>query len=233
MSIWDWVQRSGWEAQVEGGEKARLYPLFQEAMELEKRDPEGGIAMLEQAVALAKRVREPWWELFYEHWKLQNTVFKQRDFKTSLPCAVRCTVEARKPIYAHFPQRVCLHEDLITCYVAIDPVGYAPLIRDALDYMDKEIAPGVECRGCHYELRADFLAATSDPDALKAAFEFLRVCEEEDDGFHYAYGCALLCRVLYLHAPEDARRLIGDIAKDGEELARRLKMTDILPDMMM
>ncbi len=219
MSIWDWVEEYRWRAMFEGNDEqlamSELASL--EALVVMDADPDQMLSMLEQAQAMARQLNEPWWELFCEHWKLQALLFRKRDYRAALPAAVKATVETRKPAYAHFPQRICLHEDLINAYVGIDPLGNEAAIENALSYMTQEINPELECWHCLHSLRVEFQIGRGRWN--EALAEGLRYLATSDGGEYYecdAYN--LLCEIAL--ALGDDEKLAG-WAREGEKIARR------------
>ena len=233
MNIWDWVYDS--VAGDDSASRARreLYSAHRRASRLCDDDPRGAIAILEGAIARARQLDEPWWELFLEHWRLQFLLTRARDPRAALPIAARCALEARKPLYATFPQRVCLHEDLITAYADSDPVGNAELIRGALDYMDGEIAPGAECRMCHAGLRADFLLTTLDAGALDAAHAYMALSEAKDSDHFRAWSALTLCRVLWSVQAEQAASQLESLSASALQSAKSAGCDEAVPELKM
>src|SRR5262249_58918739 len=93
-----------------------------------RTNPDRTLTMLAEARTLAEQMGESWWVLFIDHWRLQALLNFKLDFRNVLDIAVGATLEARKPQYANFPQRICLHEDLISSYLGIDPFGHADAV---------------------------------------------------------------------------------------------------------
>jgi len=136
---------------------------------------------------------------------------------------VRATLEARKPEYARLPQRVCLHEDLVSAYVGIDPAGYADAIRPALEYMRGQVSDDLECRYCVTQCDGEFHLARGRLDEAEAcARQTLTMADADpvpDDGeFHAAYAHCDLCEIAWRRGDWDTLRAN---AAAGEELARR------------
>lgn len=227
--LWQWIFRSLYEDES----RREYYAAWRQAMDLDESDPRGAIALLDAIIARTKNSGDAWWELFLEHWKLQILLNKARDFGAALDCAARATVEARKGQFADFPQRVCLHEDLISAYQGLDPKGYAPLIQNALDYMEREIAPGLECESCHRGLRAEFYRSVSHPDAVDAAWDYLRIADERDEDFHRAQAYMQLCFTLAVQAPQLARQRLTELAGLAYDTARRAGYSEGLHEILM
>ncbi|HKZ69171.1 MAG TPA: hypothetical protein VJ020_03770, partial [Anaerolineales bacterium] len=118
------------------------------------------------------------------------------DCETALELATRATVEARKPQYNQLPQRICLHEDLIGAYLYSDPAGYAAQLREALDYMEREIGPDYECRLCLKSKQASFAFCLDRIDeAFDLAQNFLAMSQQS--AHHTASALTHLCEIAY------------------------------------
>ncbi|HEX9996317.1 MAG TPA: hypothetical protein VGB45_04175, partial [Abditibacterium sp.] len=210
-----------------------LYLDWRRAMDADEDDPLGAIALLDATIARARNSGDAWWPLFLEHWKLQILLNKARDFEAALDCAARATVEARQPKFGAFPQRICLHEDLITAYQGLDPVGFAPLIQGALDYMEREIAPGVECAACHRGLCAEFMRSTSQTGAVDSAWQYLAFADARDEDFHRAQAYLQLCFSLATLETETARQRMSELANLGYEFVQKAKYSEGLHEILM
>ncbi len=202
-------------------------------MDVRDDDPEAAILVLDAVAQKAKLGGYAWFEMFVLHWKLQTLLHGSQNPEAALPLAARCTVAMQKPVFANFPQRVCLHEDLISAYHQIDPLGNADLIENALNYMEREISPGAECALCFLGLKADFKCTISAPDCIEVAFEALRVCDEANDEFHRVQALAQICQTTTIFAPEYAREHLSMIALDALESARRRNYDEYLHELMM
>jgi hypothetical protein len=168
MSIWTWVYDYENEAYASGdSERSRLSELLWEAECVAVTDPCRALALREQGRDLAEQLGEPWWVLLFDHWRLQSLIHDLGDLKAAQRLAMEATVEARKPIFRRFPQRICLHEDLIWIYLIMDGRGYAPQIHAALEYMETQIEPGIECESCLYSIEANVALLTKDFDAIE------------------------------------------------------------------
>ena len=108
MNIWNWLFDSI-EQHRERGDDSRLewYRLYRHSAKLGDADPQAAFAALEEGRRRAHEAGDGWWTLFFEHWKLQNLLYKQRDFSRARDLAARVALEARKPVYQGLPQRVC------------------------------------------------------------------------------------------------------------------------------
>jgi hypothetical protein len=234
MSVWNWVLEFANQARDQGDEdRLQLLALLHEAGDARETEPDLALAHCIEGRALAERLGEPWWVLLFEHWRLQVLLHFKSDYSAILDLAVQSALEARKPIYARLPQRVCLHEDLIYCYVNTDPCAHADAIREALAFMEAETAPDQECRHCIQGCAATFALTTGNLDeadrAGRRALEMVEDDEPRSRPHHAMTAHAKLCEVaarredwegLAEHAAEGARQ--------GQEVSRPRLLAEML-----
>lgn len=224
MSVWDWIVAFNEEAEANGDrERLRLLQIYDNASKFAKTDPDVMLGLLAEGRALAEQLEEPWWVLFFDHWRLQALLHFKYDYRDVMDIAVQATLEARKPQYAQLPQRVCLHEDLIYAYVGTDAEGHADRIGQALDYMQQHVGPDLDCRFCVQGCWAQFALQRGRLDeAQAAALKMLAMTDAErsrSTADHYALDAfADLCAVAFERGDWGA---LEEWARAGEETARR------------
>jgi hypothetical protein len=224
MGVWDWVVEFNAGADERGDrDRQRLLQLYETAVKYAKTDPDVMLGLLGEGRALAQRLDEPWWVLFFDHWRLQALLHFKSDYREVRDLAVQATLEARKPDYAQLPQRVCLHEDLIYAHVGTDPEGHADRIEQALEYMQGEVGPDLECRYCVQTCCTQFALQRGRLDEAEAAgLRVLAMTDAEPDrgtADHYAADAYCdLCAVAFARGDFAALR---EWAAAGEEAARR------------
>ena len=98
MSLWDWIKAFNNEAAANGDrDRLRLMSLFDNAWQFKKTDPDVTLGLLAEGKALAQQLGEPWWVLFFDHWRLQALLHFKYDYREVMDIAVQATLEARKP----------------------------------------------------------------------------------------------------------------------------------------
>src|SRR5205807_9074648 len=108
-----------------------------------------------------------------------------RDCRHVLEPAVQNALEARKPLYDEFPQRISIQSDLIASYLFIDPLGYVDLILQALEYVESQIRPEWESyyRYLFLEHRRTLALALKDYEkAHDLCLEALAFADADQDG---------------------------------------------------
>jgi len=225
MEPGEWIYEWVLEAHRQGDQaRLRLWGLRIEAFEAGKNNPDAMLSALREARTLAQQLGEKWWVLYLDHWTLQAMFNYKLDYSDVLDLATRSTLETRKAVYANFPERVCLHEDLITAHMGIDPLGNAKIIEQALDYMRNEVRPGIQCAFCVQNCRTEFSLICDDlPTAEMSARITLQMAGDQPGhtGDHHGmYAHADLCSVAHRRGEWDELDLH---ATEGEVLARRVE----------
>ncbi len=119
-----------------------------EALEIREKEPERALKLYNQGRDEAVALRESWWILFFDYLRLQIITGPLGDLAEGLRIAEAGVAEADKPLYARFPQRVCLHEDVIRIQCGIDPLGFAPQIEAGIDFMINNLEADSLCHDC-------------------------------------------------------------------------------------
>jgi hypothetical protein len=229
--LWGWVFED-FQAS-EDSTKRELFHEWRAAMDAREDDLETALVDLDAIAQKAKSGGHHWFEVFVLHWKLQTLLRASNNPKAALPIAARFTLDLQNPVFADFPQRVILHEDLISAYRQIDPIGHAELIEKALDAMESESSANVDLRLSHIGLKAHFKCALSSPDCIDTAFESLRLCDEADNELRRVQALAQICETTSLYAPEYAREHLPMLALDALEVARRLNYGKLMHELVM
>src|ERR1700722_7539252 len=104
MDVWDWVEESRQRFQAARAEaRLRLTAIHPVAYKLRETDPDRALALFEDGRRQAQALNEPWWVVFFDHWKSTGLIHFKRDFREILDHAVRLTLEIRKPQYEQHP----------------------------------------------------------------------------------------------------------------------------------
>lgn len=177
--IWDWIQTKYDNAQVDGDVlQLQMIGLFWQMLHLMEDDPQVALNFAARSRRIAEMRDDKWFIQLLNHWELQTRFAFLGDFTGTLELATKATVEVRLPDYQALPQRVCLHEDLIAIYMKQDPIGNKTLVQHALDYMESEVAPTVECYICLQGLKLGFVEAHSTPEeTIDAALKTIPIVE--------------------------------------------------------
>lgn len=134
----------------------RLWQIRRTAYSRMFTEPDTALQLFREGVKLAQVIQHPYWYSCMMHWQLQTLIYAKDAYNEAYELAIEATVEVRKPAYAPYQYRICIHEDLIAIYLGIDPAGYADLIQQAIDYMQEQITGDLQCRYCLQNRRTTF-----------------------------------------------------------------------------
>jgi hypothetical protein len=213
MNPWQWIEDFQLDAYLKDDfERLNLTNIYFRAHELSHDLPEARLAL---------RLREPWWALYFEHWVIETLLFALQRPQQALDRIARAVVESRKPIFDAFPQRPDLYLNLVGAYLSVDPIGFEEKLRPALAHVEVECNTHSFKRAYVAQLKGYFLEAIGDAGAVGVAWEYLQLAEEAQSDHFQWDALSLLCSTLYRFEPEAAREHVRDIARFGEEVAKR------------
>lgn len=235
MIVWEWMEEFQRQA-LEAGDRERfeLPRLHNRAYKLRETDPAQALALLEKGSQEAARLREPWWVLFYDDWRVTAQLFFLRDFRNVLDLAVRNVLEIGKPANAQFPLRFSIQRNLIAAYLGIDPAGYADQIEPALEHLEREVpAEGGDKYLVQGSKREFALSLDRVDDAAAAVWQALRMAvndRNQSSATHHAtFNYSGLCEIAWKRGD---MVLLDEAAQAGEEAARasdlQMELTEFL-----
>ncbi|MEP7289399.1 MAG: hypothetical protein ABI947_26925 [Chloroflexota bacterium] len=202
---WGWFNDFYRSACIAGDtERQQLVTIWNEAWHYIQPEPDRTLALINQAHALATRLREPCFRLFYDYWRCEIFMFYKYDYAMALDLATRAVVEARKPEYAHCPFLARTYRILLDAHIYLDPVGYLDKAREIIAYLEAEVPMGMDTARLLQDRRRTLAFAQGDLDgAYQVALRFLEQSQNYD--FYLAHAHSLLCALSYtLGKPEDA-----------------------------
>ncbi len=178
-------------------------------------DPDRAIAMIEEAIGIAKTLEEPYWEMEARHWLAQVLVLKKRDFTKGLPLTVQSATEARHPMYKDWTTRICLYQDLIAAYIGVDALTHAEAIEVALDRMQAEAPPSSQCFHCLFGERTSFELNRGNLNAAKLVGQ--TYLSNANTDYHHSYAQIHLMYIAFL---EDDWAAVLRHAEAAEKVSR-------------
>lgn len=225
MTIWDWIHEFELQALAAHDlDRLRMARLHSEAYSFRQTDPDRMLAVLEDGRRAAVALQEPWWVLFFEHWKLETYIYYKDDYRTVIDLAVRLTLELRKPVYDAYPLRFGIYCNLVAAYLCVDPRGYASAIRQALDFLQGQVPPEGGDRYLLLARRHWFAYEIGDLDeAERLATAELAMADADPDRHtarhHEVDTRKALCWIAFRRRTWDT---LADHARAGEERARAI-----------
>jgi hypothetical protein len=226
MDAWEWVREFHTRAAEAGDEqRLRLCELYGEAYDCREENPDRALALCAEGARLSRLLVEPWWLLFYEHRHSMVQRLYKRDYRDLLDHAVQNTLDLRKPGFEQFPWRFTVLDNLVACYIGIDPLGYHDAIEDALLQLEHD-AVSVGDRYLIQNTRHHFYVELDHFDlAEEWALRILSMADSEPDQglaeHHSTFAYSALCLGAGVRQQWD--RLDGWV-REGERLARRREL---------
>ena len=207
---------------VEDGdfERQQLAILWERSVELSYERPDEKLAILDQAGALARRLNEPYWDLFFDHWKIEVLLYEKHRPAAALKLAARAAFEVRKPLYDAFSYRPQITLSLTACYLKTDPIGYEKPLREAFEYARQQCENDEELRPYFAQQWSRFLEAVGAPDAVEANWQHLYAAYQSGTEHYVLFALVHLCSTLAAYDLPAARSHVGEFAQLGLELCR-------------
>ncbi len=207
---------------VQNGDAQRqqLAILWERSVELSYERPDQKLAILDQAGALARRLNEPYWELFFDHWKIEVLLYEKHQPAAALKLAARAAFEVRKPIYDAFAYRPQITLSLTACYLKTDPIGYEKPLREAFEYARQQCQADDELRPYFAQQWSRFLEAVGASDAVEANWQHLYAAYQSGTEHYVLFALVHLCSTLASYDLPAARAHIGEFSALGLELCR-------------
>jgi tetratricopeptide (TPR) repeat protein len=147
MEMWKWVEKLG-DTLNEAGQGASAKMLDDFTNHVSDLEIERAEALLPEARALAKSLKNPWLEVFVGHWEMRYRLDGKLEGESALPDMVALFERAHRADAIDCPQSVCVTQDLADCYGNIDGAGWAAERRAVVEETLTRIDPGWNCFVC-------------------------------------------------------------------------------------
>jgi hypothetical protein len=140
VDLWGWYNRLESQYYHEGDSaRIKLLSYNNRKWQLKEKDPERAYALCQEAVGLAQRLNEPWWEAYYEYWACEMLTYYVGDWQRGLDAATRLVAKLSQPRYVGCPVAGRAYITLMAIYYERDAYGYQKEINEMLNFMEKDI----------------------------------------------------------------------------------------------
>lgn len=175
MDIWDWVFRLENDLEEAGQEHASkiIDQLTTEVLELNIGKAE---ALVPEAIALSRSLKNPWLEVFFRHWEMRNRIGNKSEGESVLADVVSLFEFAHREETITCPQTVCVTQDLSACYANIDGPGWVEERKAVCNETFERIDPSWSCFHC---LSCEYADALLDEGKPQEALDYLKVQGEK------------------------------------------------------
>lgn len=199
--LWGWVSDAvDHFRETRDRKRYVMATLYHQATQFMDKDPAQALDHLRNARQLAQRLNEPWWTMLCDHWLSQTLIHRTREIGDALEIASEAIAAVESnPVFADFPQRICLHDDRTSALQMMDPFGYDSEIERDCAYIEREGASLEGCRNCLRSIRIDGLIIKGDLDnAQEQALSALKECRTRTASHYTSQYYVMLCRIAKL-----------------------------------
>ncbi|MCP4132497.1 MAG: hypothetical protein GY754_16105 [bacterium] len=169
MDIWKWVENTCEELQKNGqtrlADLVDLLPTYAVNNEHNRVD-----AIVPEALALARSVKNHWLEVYIRHWNLQSRLFKRYEVAGLLSEAVNLLEFAHREETRACPQSICAVQDIAKCYALIDGPAY---VQERLAVAEETLAKIDAAWPCFTCISSEKVYALLDRESSEEALDFL------------------------------------------------------------
>ncbi|RKZ86342.1 MAG: hypothetical protein DRR19_15065 [Candidatus Parabeggiatoa sp. nov. 1] len=170
MDIWKWVLETQKDLTHQGHHRLvhlmRMLPHYTVNEEHVQVD-----ALVPEALALARSIKNPWLEVFLRHWYLQSRVAHRHDVTDMLPEAVSLLEFAHRDETRDCPQSICAVQDLTNCYEQADGPAY---VEERLAVANETLAKIDATWPCFLCISVEYATALVDGKRYEEALAFLK-----------------------------------------------------------
>jgi hypothetical protein len=210
-----------WQA-ARDTERLRLQELFNEAWACQETDAYRSFATFTRGRDEAVRLGEPWWDLFFDGWRLNALTSFAADFSAAFPVAMELMVRLNSPAVHSHPWRYAILTNVLYTHVSVDPTGYQTEIEQGFDYLDGQLPTGSDSdRLVLNHRRVLYLSSTERyAEAYDLALRSLSLADELPHNQCW-HGAWMLREVCDLCDSLGKRDLLAGYAGHMAELARQ------------
>jgi hypothetical protein len=182
-------------------EGLKLANLCLQASPFRETDPEQALMLFTRGRDEARRLKEPWWDLFFEQQRLSALTGDLEDYSRALPLAMELMVRFSGSEGQAHPARVSVLTEALNTYSCIDPLGYREELECGFAHLDGLIARGPNSSRFILQHRwTEYLTLSGRyNEAFEMAHRTLALTDQSETEstriWHEAWGLYYLCRV--------------------------------------
>ncbi|HEC85721.1 MAG: hypothetical protein DRR19_15070 [Candidatus Parabeggiatoa sp. nov. 1] len=170
MDIWKWVSETQAELTHQGHHRlVHLMEMLSYSTVTENHVQVD--ALVPEALALARSIKNHWIEVFIRHWHLQSRVLSRYDVTDMLPEAVSLLEFAHRDETRGCPQSICAVQDLTNCCGVADGPGY---VEERLAIAKETLAKIDVTWPCFICISDEYASALVDGKRYEEALTFLK-----------------------------------------------------------
>ena len=169
MEIWAWVESLEKELR-EAGQDRVADMLYDIPNDLHNHRISQVEAVMPEALAAARAIKNPWLEVFFRHWGLHSRLSNLTEGEAALPETIALMEFAHREETINCPQTICVTNDLSSCYGNIDGPGWATERLEVCTEAFGRIDPSWTCYDC---IVREYASTLMDMDRPAEAIPYL------------------------------------------------------------
>jgi hypothetical protein len=217
----DWAElRQRIDAWVEVGDEDRLQlvDLFYESHDHRETNPEYQLKLLTIGRNEARRLKEPWWVLFFESWRLTVMTSDLHDFASARPLVWELLAQLNSREWQDHSEAHSIRTNGLYTYLQVDPLGYRDELDQGFAALDGQITkePVSERFVLSYRWTEYLVETQSWEAALESALRFRSLVQQgESSDWWNCWSLFLLCGTCH------SLGRIDELATYAEEMTAR------------
>lgn len=182
--------------------------VFRAAQHVAYLDPQRALPQMMSARNAAQKADDKQAVLYMNHWLVQVMIFSAEDLTSALDLAIETAIEARKPLYADMRERLGAQTNLLAAYLAMDPLGYAPMIEEAIAYTRREGGDNPEHLRVLLQIECGFELAKGQVDrAQEVANRYIATSQDNDPISQFHTAIAMMFAAIVAYRKGDWKRM--------------------------
>lgn len=237
MDVWAWVERLVKDLEKAGqGRAVELIYQISHYVHINQAHLVEGL--VQEGLAIARALGNPWLEIFFRHWNLQNRTRNLAQGAAALLEATALLEFSHREDTVQCPQSVCTTQDMAICYRNMDGPGWAEARKEVCAETLARITPKWQCFDC---ISREYADALIDQNRAAEAVDYLHKQQQQmlehgqTDGV--AFKCTIALALCHAREFSKALALLDEIDAlnapdddEGDRLSRRLLRAKIFLD---
>ena len=206
-------------ARIKGdGERQRLWEIYSVAHPHFDDDKPHADSLLQQGANLARKLKEPCWELLFEFWQYEIDLNRA----DRLDIILKLFVKANQPKYRECTLLGDIYSSLLRAYLWHDPFGYEHEIMDGINYVLDSLPLPQDTFLIVMWTKMQLLLETGEFERiLQTSKTYFRYCENQPT--HLTWGYVVLVQAYYhmaeyilaLNSAQDLEHAAANINNDS------------------
>lgn len=219
VDMWSWVETFHYRAFVARDEqRLRLLAIHAIAFDLREKNPEQAFALLQEGVAQAESLQEPWIAASFECRIVEMFMLSLARYEDAVEQAMKLVTKMSQDTFLNFPMRAWAFMNLIIAYFELDALSYSDEILAMIETLETRMPIDRDIHQRLYYYRSRLYLGLRDHDsAMKDALVHMEMTT--GNPFRASYGYDLLTHLSYLAHDDRRAQEYAHLAQETSEQA--------------